>query len=282
MSRLTIRRGAGLAELIVAMSLSAMFAIAATSALAGAERYMRRTRAVSDSRRTLREAEAVLAADLRAATVDSFRVRGDTAVDFLGLVGVSVVCVSSGSIVVLPPDDAADGLPYSSWRAPPESGDIVAVFDTSGGGAWRTAVVETSAGRTDGAGCGPSSGLVASADSAARRPVTRVVLRSSLDPSGALVGAPVRVVRSARYALTRAADGSWSLSYRRCAGSTCGVAQPVAGPFAAPSDSGVLFTFVPSASLVEAAIRAPATALHVSQVSTRLRLTLRNRELGTP
>lgn len=282
MSRVNVRRGAGLAELIVAMSLSAIFAVAATTALVGAERYMRRARATSDARRTLREAEAVLASDLRNATVDSLRVRGDTAVDFLGLVGVSVVCVSSGPVVVLPPGAAADGLPYSSWRAPPEAGDIVAVFDTSGGGAWRTAAIESAAERADGAGCGPSTGLLTSADNAARRPATRVVLRSSPDSAAMIVGAPVRVLRGARYALTRAGDGSWSLSYRRCSESTCGVAQPVAGPFAAPSDSGLLFTFVASASRVDAVIRAPGTAPHVPPVSTRLRLTLRNRDLGTP
>ena len=282
MPRLTGRRGAGLVELIVAMSLSAICAVAATSALAGAERYMRRTRATSDGGRMVREAAAVLASDLRAATADSLRVRGDTAVDFLGLVGVSVVCASSGPVVVLPPDGAADGVPYSSWRAPPESGDLMVVFDTSGGGAWRTAVVESAAERTDGAGCGPSSGLLASTDSMARRPVMRVVLRSSLDSVAALVGAPVRVLRGARYALTRAADASWSLSYRRCAGSTCGVAQPVAGPFAAPSDSGLTFSFVASASQVEAFMRAPATPLQHSRASMRLRVTLRNRASRIP
>ncbi|MFI5246750.1 MAG: hypothetical protein ACHQQR_16070, partial [Gemmatimonadales bacterium] len=242
MSRVKIRRGAGLAELIVAMTLSAIFAIGATTALVGAERYMRRARSVSDSRRTLRDAQAVLASDLRAATVDSVRVRGDTAVDFLGLVGVSVVCASAGPVVVLPPDAASDGPPYSSWRASPEAGDILALFDSTSGGVWRRAVVESSAERADGAGCAPSSGLLSNADSVARRPATRLVLRTSLDSGAALVGAPVRVLRSARYALTQAADGSWSLSYRRCGGSTCGVAQPVAGPFAAPLDSGLLFT----------------------------------------
>lgn len=282
MPGLNIRRGAGLAELIVAMSLSAIFAIAATTAMAGAERYMRRARATSDSRRAVREAAAVLASDLRAAPLDSLRIRGDTAVDFLGLVGVAVVCVRSGSIVVLPPDAAADGRPYSSWRAPPEAGDVVAAFDTSGGGAWRAAVVDSAAERADGAGCVPSSGLVSSADSAARRPVMRLVLRSSLDSAAVRVGAPVRVVRGGRYALTRAADGSWSLSYRRCAGPTCGVAQPVAGPFAAPVDSGLQFTLVTSESRVEAAIRTPRLAQQPGQASTLLRLTLRNRELGTP
>ena len=224
----------------------------------------------------------MLATDLRAAAVDSFRVRGDTAVDFFGLVGVSVVCVSSGSTLVLPPDAAADGPPYSSWRAAPEAGDIVAVFDTVRGGAWRTAVVESATERADGAGCTPSSGPFADTDGGERRPALSLVLRSSPDPVAAPVGAPVRVLRNGRYALTRAADGGWSLSYRRCTGSACGVAQPVAGPFAAPADSGLLFTFVASESRVEAVIRTPATALHVPRAASLLRLTLRNHDVGTP
>jgi hypothetical protein len=279
---MTGRRGASLAELLIAMSLSAICGIAATSAMAGVERYMRRTRATSDARGMLRESAAVLASDLRAATVDSLRVRGDTAVDFLGLVGMSVVCASSGPVVMLPPDGAADGLPYSSWRALPESGDLLAVFDTTRGGGWRTAVVDSAAERTDGAGCGPSTGLLSRADSAARSPFMRVVLRTSLDSVSSRVGAPVRVLRGARYALTRAADAGWSLSYRRCGGSTCGVAQPVTGPLAAPSDSGLMFAFVASESRVEALVRAPATAVRNSQTSIRLRLTLRNHDSGIP
>jgi type II secretory pathway pseudopilin PulG len=282
MPGLKTRRGAGLAEMIVALTLSAIVSAAAATALAGTERYMRRARATSDARRVLREAGSVLASELRAVSSDSLRVRGDTAVDFLGLVGVSVVCVSSGNVLVLPPDVAAGGLPYSSWRASPEAGDVVAVFDTANGGMWRAAVVDSASTRTDGAGCKPSSGLLSPADSAARRPVTRVVLRSSLDSSVAIIGTPVRVMRSARYALTRAADGSWSLSYRRCTTSSCGVAQPVAGPFAAPSDSGLVFTNVAGESRIEVAFRTLSTGSAATAESARLRVTLRNRVSGAP
>jgi hypothetical protein len=224
----------------------------------------------------------VLASELRAASSDSLVVKGDTAVDFLGLVGVSVVCVSSGTVLVFPPDVAADGYPYSSWRATPEAGDIVAVFDTAVGGVWHTAVVDTASTRTDGEGCGPSSGLLSPLDSVARRPVTRVVMRSSLAPGDAAPGSPVRVVRGARYALTRAADGSWSLSYRRCAASSCGVAQPVAGPFAAPGDSGVVFTDIVSDGRVEVRLRTPRASSGVPRAATVLSVALRNRTGGVP
>lgn len=276
------RRGAGLAEMIVALVLAAIVSAAGTTALASAERYARIARGEAAARRTVREAQAVLASELSVAAADSVRIRGDTAVDFLGLVGISVVCFSSGNVLVLPPDVASGGYPYSSWRASPESGDLVAVFDSSGGGVWHAATVDTSSTRTDGAGCTPSSGLLSVADSVARRSVTRVVLRTSLAPGAARVGSPVRVVRNARYALTRSGDGSWSLSYRRCDGSACAAAQPVAGPFAAPRDSGLVFTESAGEGRLDAMLRTPPPASGAPPQSGVLRIALRNRTTGLP
>jgi hypothetical protein len=268
-------------ELMVALTLSALVAAAVATALAGAERYMRGVRAASGARRTLREAKGVLASELRAASADSLRVRGDTAVDFLGLVGLSVVCVSSGTVIVLPPEVAADGLPYTSWRASPESGDLVVAFDTASGGVWRAAVVDSAVARSDGAGCKPSSGLISVADSAARKPFMRLQLLATLEPS-IPVGAPVRLLRSGRYALTHSGDGSWALSYRRCAGSSCGTAQPVAGPLSAPTDSGLLFASAAGESRVEAALSAPGSGPRAPREGTLLRITVRNDATARP
>ncbi len=280
MRGVTSRRGAGLAELIVALALAAVVSAAGIAALKATERYMQRTRATSDARRTLREAESVLATDLRSALSDSLRVRGDTAIDFYGEIGVSVVCVVSGAVLILPPDIAASGAPYSSWRAEPEAGDLLSVFDTAGAGVWRAAIVDSASMPVNGGGCKPSSGLLSVADSVARRPFTRVVLHGSIIPAP-LVGAPVRVSRPGRYALTRAADGSWSLSYRRCTGS-CAVAQPVAGPLAAPSDSGLVFQSDIAAQRVDVFLRAPAPPGLVSGETAVLRVAVRNRAAGIP
>ena len=282
MPRLTRRSGAGLPEMIVALVLAAVLSAAVATALAGAERYARAARDASFARRTLREAAAVLVSELRAAASDSLHIRGDTAVDFPGLVGVSAVCVSSGALLVLPPDVAAGGYPYSSWRAAPQSGDLVAVFDTAGGGVWHVAAVDTASTRTDGAGCLPSSGLVSPADSVARRPATRVVLHTGFAPGAARVGSPVRVVRGARYALTHAGDGSWSLSYRSCTGAVCGTAQPVAGPLAAPADSGLVFARVAGDIQLNAVLRAPAVGAGARPQSEAFRIALRNRAMGAP
>lgn len=276
MSRLTPRTGAGLPEMIVALSLAAIVSVAGATALLGAERYARVASAASSARRTLREAEAVLASDLRASAADSIRVRGDTALDFTSLVGVSVTCAVSGKSIVLPPDAASGGYPYTAWRASPEAGDILAVFDTANGGTWRTATVDSAASRADGAGCTPETGLLSPADSAARRTATRLVLRVSL---GALdIGSPVRIARPARYALTHSADGTWSLSYRRCDGGSCGVAQPVAGPLT--GGSGLLFTAAAGAPELVARLRALPAGRQV--FSDTIHIALRNRGTGAP
>ena len=277
---MTSRRGAGLAELIVALTLAAIVSAAGVAALRGTERYMQRARVTSDARRTLRDAESVLATDLRSAWSDSVRVRGDTAVDFYGEIGVSAVCTVSSAVLILPPDASSTGAPYSSWRAVPEAGDVLSVFDTAGGGVWRVALVDSASTPVNGGGCKPSGGLLSAADSIARRTFTRVVLRTSLSPVP-LIGTPVRVARPGRYALTRAADGSWSLSYRRCTGS-CAVAQPVAGPLASPSDSGLVFRADIAAQRLDVFLRTPATSVTASGETAALHVAFRNRAAGVP
>jgi len=142
-------------------------------------------------------------------------------------------------------------------------------------------VIDSASNPTNGAGCKPSSGLLSGADSAARRPFTRLVLHAPLVPAP-LTGAPLRVVRSGRYALTRAADGSWSLSYRRCTGGTCAVAQPVAGPFAAPADSGLVFASLRGSPQLSVFLRAAPIDANAPRESAMLHFTLRNRALALP
>ena len=283
MSRLTSApSGATLAELVVAMTLATILSAAAVTALVSAERYVRRTTTTSEDRRTMRDVELTLASELRVTAIDSLRLHGDTAADFIGLVGTSVACVASGNQLVLPPSVTTIEASFTVWRASPAPGDFVAVFDTALAGAWRAAIVNAVETRSDGAGCVPASGLLSVADSAARRPVTRLVLDRAL-PAGVGPGAPVRLSRRGRYVLTRAADRSWSLSYRACdAGAACSAAQPVVGPLAAPTDSGLVFSLDVSAARLHTTLRAPSREPGLGRESRAFVLTLRNRAAGAP
>jgi hypothetical protein len=173
-------------------------------------------------------------------------------------------------------------LPFSAWRASPEAGDIVAVFDTVGGGSWRTAVADSVSVRADGAGCTPSSGFLSVADSAARRPVTRLAINGPL-AAGAAVGTPVRILRRARWVLTFGSDRAWSLSYRRCTASgSCGASQPAAGPLASAADSGLLLAIVADGSRLEATVSTPARTPGAARESRHFVIALRNHAPGAP
>jgi hypothetical protein len=274
--------GAALAELLVALTVATILSAAAAAALVSAEHYVRRAIATSEDRRTLRDAELTLTSEFRVAAVESLRLHGDTAADFLGLVGTSVACVVSAGTLVLPPSVTTNAVSFTVWRTSPAPGDLVAAFDTVPPGAWRDAIVIAAETPTDGAGCRPASGLLSAADSAARRPVTRLDLDRAL-PAGVGAGAPVRLSRRGRYVLTRAADRSWSLSYRACDNAfACGVAQPVAGPLAGPTDSGLVFALDASEARLQTTLRTPSREPGAAQESLRFVLTLRNRAAGVP
>ena len=262
---MTLRRGSSLAELIVAFTVLTLLSALAATALVGAERRMRSANASSAAERAVREGAAVLSSELAGA--DSIVARGDTAVDYLGLVGVSVLCVAADSALVVPPSVASNAPPFSIWRASPAAGDVVALFDPDAA-RWRYSRVDSVASRSDGAGCTPSSGLRSAADSAARRPVTRFVLDARL-PVGLPVGAPVRVMRRARWALYRGGDGQWALGLRACDPITgCGTAQPASGPYASARDSG--FTVRVDSGALTLRLRAPLSPAPVTERTVRI------------
>jgi hypothetical protein len=265
MSPLRARRGTSIAELVVAFTVLTLLSALAATALVGAERRMRTGNASSVAERAVREGAAVLTAELAGA--DSLVARGDTAIDFLGMVGVTVVCTATDRALVVPPSVASDASPFSIWRSSPSVGDVVALFDPDAA-RWRYSRVDSVAARSDGAGCTPSSGLLSVADSTARRPVLRFVLDAPL-PAGLPVGAPARVMRRGRWALYRGGDGQWALGLRACDPIIgCGTAQPASGPYASARDSG--FTVRVDSTVLTLRLRAPLTAAAVTERAVRM------------
>jgi hypothetical protein len=259
------RRGSSIAELVVAFTVLTLLSALAATALVGAERRMRSGNASSAAERAVREGAAVLTSELAGA--DSLVARGDTAIDFLGVVGVSVLCVAIDRALVVPPSVTSGAPPFSIWRSPPSVGDVVALFD-QGAARWVYSRVDSVASRGDGAGCSPSSGLLSAADSAARRPVLRFVLDAPL-PAALPVGAPARVMRRGRWALYRGGDGQWALGLRACDPLTgCGTAQPASGPYASARDSG--FTVRIDTSVLTLRLRARSSAAAFTERAVRM------------
>jgi len=231
------RRASSLPELLVALVLTAVAGLLGASLLATTERRVRAASGDDRAAQLARDVSHVLGGDISAAVWPGIGVRGDTALDLDAHVGASVACVVAPGAVALPAATTSQDEPYTVWRQPAEPGDVLFARDTSG--AWWAATIVSVTERADGAGC-PADGVFRTvADSIARRPAYRVTVGGAMSP-GVLRGAPVRIARRVRWVLYRAADRQWWLGYRRCA-ATCGAAQPVTGPFAAPLDSGLTF-----------------------------------------
>ena len=269
----SLRKGTTVAELVVAFALAALLAALGGTALVATERHVRNAVAGSGDRRTLREAQSVLATELRTAAAQEITLRGDTAADFLGVVGLSVACVSSGTLLVLPGSISTNGPPLTTWRSTAVPGDLISAFDTTPPAVWRTARIDSVTSRTDGAECSSATGFRTAADSIAHRAVTRLRLDRALDVG---TGAPVRILRAGRYMLHLGSDKSWSLAYRACdALGVCGSAQPVVGPLATARDSGLSISVSGTDPVLIVTVRAPPSPT-APGITQRAIIALRN------
>jgi hypothetical protein len=242
------------AELIVALTISAVVAALAAGALVGVERQTRASTGASDAGRLEQDVEAILRSEIRGSWGDSLALRGDTAIELFVHVGSSVVCGVSGRVLTLPPSLVATEPPLSRWRYTPAAGDLIFLYDTTTRG-WARVVLDSAVSRVDAAGCLPSTGLLARADSIARRPVMRVVLPAA-PTAGVVTGVPARLVRRGRWGLVKGGDKSWELAWRPCdAPGHCGASQPAVGPLAAPADTGLRFR-LDNGGWVEVSLRA--------------------------
>lgn len=233
------RAGTTLAELAIALMITGLAGLIGVGLLAAAERRTHADGAADRVAQAARDVAHVLGADISGADPAHVAVRGDTALDLGAHVGVSVACVAAGHVLVVPGARTSLGAPFTVWRLPPERSDIVLVWDTLAA-TWRETIADSVTTRTDGAGCPANGPFRSIADSVANVPVIRLRLADSL-PGAVGAGAPVRVVREVRWTLYRSSDRNWWLGYRRCPAGACGAAQPVAGPLAAPGDSGLVF-----------------------------------------
>lgn len=273
------RAGALVAELAVALLLAGVAAVIGGGVLVATERRLRRDASGDRATQAIRDVVHALSTDIEAALPDSFRARGDTALDLYAHVGVSVVCVKSGRVVVLPGATSSTGTPYSFWRQLPEAGDLLVAWDSSGSGRWHSAAVDSVAMVTDGAGCSTASAFRTRADSVARIAVTRLRVTPPLPPRVS-AGAPLRIFRAVRWVLYRGSDGAWSLGYRRCPAGVCGTVQPVAGPLSPAADSGLAFG-LGEPGVIGIAVRTPG-APGAGATSARVSVPLRGSYVGPP
>lgn len=229
------RSGFMLAEALCALALAALLGVACATALAGVRRAMVSAESRARAERGGREALQVVMALARDA--DSLVVLGDTAVELTIRIASGVVCARDSTSMTLPPARIAAGPALVARSQPVEAGDELTLLlrDTLVGVLrWERGTIDSVSERAGEIPCGSATGFVAASDAASPR--LRLVPRSMR--SDVRPGVPVRIGRRGRLALYYAGRGDWMLGWRRCAGGSCGVVQPVAGPLRGPSAGG--------------------------------------------
>ena len=244
-------RGFTLVELLASLTLAGIAAALMISTLERQQRFHASAAEILDARAQLRDAAGILAADIRAATVElGVPAMRDSAIELFTVIASSIVCTRpSSQSFGLPPAVPDPRVSLTSMLAMPDTGDLALVYTTE----WEAHRISSFSTRSVSTACPATTPYTQPADAVSGNPAYAVAIASpvigSLDS-----GAPIVFVRRARYSLYRSSDSRWYLGYRRCsplAASSCGAVQPVSGPYdpypgGAP---GLLFRYFDHAGL---------------------------------
>lgn len=268
------RRGFTLVELLVTMTILGLLGTMVTAVMVGQQRFFQRTTQQMDVRRELRTAINVLSAELRGVS----SVAGDIvafdrmSITFRGVVGSSVVCATpSRALVDLAPANMAR-LQLTNFTNDPGIGDTIVVLrdDSSGvaGEFW-------SAHRITSVSSSVTTCLVAPYVDAVLD-VGKARLRLGVSPNlpdSVVAGAPLRLLRTTRFALATEASGSWYLGRSEYAGGAWSTAVSIAGPLNAASASGTGGLGLAMYDSLGAAVTAIASGNRISRIDVVARAT---------
>ena len=271
------RRGFTLPELLVAMTLLVVIGGSLGMLLTSQYRIFNRTQGATQMQRDLRTGLGLLPLDLRAASRAGadITVLQDSAIQLRATIGSSVICVRPAPATIdLPPLGTARNA-LTQWHVQPQRGDTVLVYDENTrvgpeDDRWLTYSIVGLEG-APAASCSGAPFTDPVLDPPATKPRWRLVLNDTL-PTTAVVGAPLRFLRSTRYSLFQppgASAGGWYLGYREYVGGAWGQTEPIAGPFESPAGPrvGLRFTYYDT---LGAALAAP-TGTNVGRVDLAFR-----------
>jgi prepilin-type N-terminal cleavage/methylation domain-containing protein len=260
--RSMIRKGFSLVELLIVIVLLALVLTSVMTIFVQQQRFYSDSSAIMETRSSTRDAAYVLQGDLRAISPQGGDIysMGSNFVEFRSQPGATVVCtIDAGrTVLTVPPLNVATGAALTSWLAPPANGDTLLIFDagTTPGAPGDTFKVYTlTAAPTPNASCPTATGLTTTAGETTQGYTLHITPALTATTT---VGAPIRVVREARYELYQEASGSWYLGYFDCVPSRnpkCNTLQPVAGPYVPPDNAGtggIVFTYRDAAGVVTA------------------------------
>jgi prepilin-type N-terminal cleavage/methylation domain-containing protein len=278
------RAGFTLVELMAVMLLLGFVGAAILSVMMRQQRFYRAARDLIDTRQQIRQAVAMLPADLRgiSSVGGDIYVMTDSSVEFRSTFGTATVCnpnitVSKAPGISVAPLTLAKGNVFTSWSQTPVAGDSMFVYDdgassnTSSDDIWQRYQISNVLTQTDGTksdGCLTTTGLVQAGDVSKTNPAYQLFTNGATPSKTIATGSAVRIFRRVHYSLYRSAtDNKWYLGYYDCVtGRTpvCNAIQPIAGPFQAyanNSTSGLQFTYYDSTGAVT------ATKTNVARIS---------------
>jgi prepilin-type N-terminal cleavage/methylation domain-containing protein len=225
------RHGFTLIEMVVAIALLAVVGGAVANSVSIQWRSHDSIAGAENARQALGDAASLLLAELRALSPEAGDVGSvtDTSLEVRATLGASVICsvAVTRDRVFMPPRQPSSGVALTWWRDAAIVGDSIELLNSRG--AFPDTVSRHELLGIGGGNCPMSSGFTATPGDAASGIELRV---SPPLPAGIVSGAPVRIMRGARYSLYRSpADNSWYLGIKEMMGGSWSVVQPVAGPF---------------------------------------------------
>ena len=248
------RRGASIIEMMIALTIFSLVMIGVTGAISEQTRFQAGASRVVGSQRSIRQISDLLSSELRALGTGAGDIYAMNAssIDLRVTTGSTVTCTIAADrmSVIVPPVQLGTGVPLTSWRDVPVTGDSVFIFDEGASSVrnddtWRAYRLTAA---PSAATCPIASGFTRTAGEAAAG--MRLSVASALSPT-TVAGAPIRFFRPARYALATGPDGRWYLGYTECRAG-CGTLDVVAGPVRPPSGQGIGFTFRDSLGAITA------------------------------
>jgi prepilin-type N-terminal cleavage/methylation domain-containing protein len=268
--------GFTLIELMLVITMLGIVVALTAPMLSRQQRFAHGVREVVEQRTQLRQATAILAAELRSISpADSDIIAlSDSAIDMRAHIGSAVICDTAADRqgFDLPPTQPTSGNALAAFTDRPQTGDIAMIFnvgtsDSTGDDTWQRAVITGVANTTS--ACNTSPLASDPRDASAAR--TRITI-SALLAAGVAPGAVVRFTRRVKYRLY-SSGGEWYLGRADWNGAAFSTVQPVSGPYrpyASPAigTSGLAFAFVDSAGTLIATF-ARATAVASVAITTR-------------
>ena len=233
MPRLTrVRRGLSLVEIMVALVLVGIVSGVVMRVVQRQQRFYQGVNQIVVQRSQLRQATSVVPIDLRAMSSvgNDIALATDSSIVFNVTVGTGVVCqIVSGAVVAMPPEVLFSGQTITSWygygrpdpKNKPKSAYTVYIYNDSStlgnqDDVWQKFTLTDVTG--DKTKCVAQFTQIQ--DVGKERAVLTLKSTDPNDPvtGGPLsqyiaVGAPVRIVKQARYKLFQASDGKWYLGY---------------------------------------------------------------------